>query len=63
MPKTAVDKNDLAKPWKDQIRYPRQFTYMKPVSKAHAMYQTANKHLRSGIGTSDPRHPLTSLSL
>jgi len=34
---------------------------MKPVAETHAMYQTANNHLRPRVLAFDAGHPFTSL--
>lgn len=61
MPETTVHKDNLAQPRKDHVRNSGKFARMKAVSKSHAVYQTADDHLWTGICALDARHPLASL--
>jgi hypothetical protein len=49
MPKTAMHKNHFAKSWKNQVWFAGQIFAMKTKTKAHAMNEAANRHLRSSI--------------
>jgi hypothetical protein len=60
MPKAPMKKNDLAQLRKNHIRNSRKVTRMKAVSESHAMHQTADDHLWTGICALDARHPLAS---
>lgn len=56
MPKTPMNKNDLAQPWENHVRNSGKVTRMKPVSESHAVYHAADNHLWAGVHALDAGH-------
>jgi hypothetical protein len=61
MPKASVNKNDFVLCWKDQIRFARKPGVMEKISVAHAMYETADSHLRQRVLALDQCHSVASV--
>jgi hypothetical protein len=49
MPEASVHKNDLVKPWKDQIGFSWKVFSIQAEAVAHAVHETAHGHFRPGI--------------
>ena len=49
MPEASVDEYNALEPWKDEIRFPRQVTRMKPVPQPQTVQRPAKGHLGFGV--------------
>lgn len=63
MPETAVDENDDAVSWKDQIRPTRQILSVQSVTKSEPVQRTAKNPFRPGIHIANLRHQYGALLL
>lgn len=61
MPKTSVDKNDLASPSENEIRLSRQPAYVRTVTVAECRDDSPNRQLGLGALAADEAHSRTAL--
>jgi hypothetical protein len=60
MPEAPMHKNDFSQPGENHIRNPGKVACVESVSEPHAVYQTADNHLWTGIRTFDAGHSFTA---
>jgi len=63
VPETAVHKDNLAKPGKNQVGFAGKIADVETIAEAHPVHEPTNYHLRLRILASHAGHPLASFLL